>query len=66
MERKELNGVVEVGVRWGKIVDQNANSNIIDLLIYMCLFVRLNILNIFVLLFLTYLFNLGNDKNKNR
>ena len=55
-----------VGVRWGKIVDQNANSNIIDLLIYMCLFVRLNILNIFVLLFLTYLFNLGNDKNKNR
>jgi hypothetical protein len=66
MERMELNGVVEVGVRWGKIVDQNANSNIIDLLICMCLFVRLNILKIFVLLFLTYLFNLGNDKNKNR
>jgi hypothetical protein len=66
MERKELNRVVEVGVRWGEIVDQNVNSNIIDHLICMSLFVRLNILNIFVLLFLTYLFNLGNDKNKNR
>ena len=33
MERKELNGVVGDGVRWGKIVDQSANSNIIDLLV---------------------------------
>jgi hypothetical protein len=56
MERKELKGVVGVGVRWGKIVDQSANSNIIDHLVYMCLLVRLNILNIFVLLFLSYLF----------
>jgi hypothetical protein len=63
MERKELVGV---GVRWGKIVDQSANSIIIDLLVYMCLLVRLNILNVFVLLFLTFLFKLGNDKNKNR
>jgi hypothetical protein len=58
MERKELNGVVGDGVRWGKIVDQSENSNIIDLLVYMCLLVRLNILNIFVLLFLSYLFKL--------
>ena len=58
MERKELNGVVGDGVRWGKIVDQSENSNIIDLLVYMCLHVRLNILNIFVLLFLSYLFKL--------
>jgi hypothetical protein len=62
MERKALNGVVKVGVRCGKIVDQSAT---IDLLIYICLLVRLNILNIFVLLFLTYLFNLGNGKNTN-
>ena len=58
MERKELNGVVGDGVRLGKIVDQSENSNIIDLLVYMCLHVRLNILNIFVLLFLSYLFKL--------
>ena len=63
MERKELKGVVRVGVRWGKIV---ANSNIIDLLVHMCLLVKLNILNIFVLLFLSYLFKLGNGKEKNR
>ena len=56
MERKELKGVVRVGVRWGKIVDQSANSNIIDLLVHMYLLVKLNIFNIFVLLFLTYLF----------
>ena len=60
MERKELKGVVGVGVRWGEIVDQSANSNIIDLLVCMYLLVRLNILNIFVLLFLSYLFKLGN------
>ena len=66
MERKELKGVVGVDVRWGEIVDQSANSNIIDLLVYMCLLVILNILNVFVLLFLTYLFKLGNGKNKNR
>lgn len=67
MERKELKGVVGVG-RWGKIVDQSANSNIIDLVVYMCLLVRLNILNIFVLLqyFLLICSNLGNGKNKNR
>jgi hypothetical protein len=56
MERKELKEVVGDGVRWGKIVDQSENSNIIDLLVYMYLLVKLNILNIFVLLFLSYLF----------
>jgi hypothetical protein len=66
MERKEFNGVVGDGVRWGKIVDQSANSNIIDLLVHMYLLVRLNILNVFVLLFLTYLIKLGNGQNKNR
>jgi hypothetical protein len=57
MERKELKGVVRVGVRWGKIVDQSANSNIIDLLVHMYLLVKLKIAT--PLLFVVYERNLA-------